>query len=557
MPRPSGSQESRELSQDCEWRSAGRYRWSAFGIAACLLLAAIPVVKATIGITYPHDVDQFRDIAAAQVVADGRPLADPFYAGETVWYNPLMALTVGGFSVLTNTPVPAASIMFGVLFNTLVVVLFVAVATMLAGPWSALIAVAFVLFCQSYIGLWVTPGYSPWLFATNFASALFYVGLLLCSSTGPGSRSWRWAAIGLALGLTFLAHTAPALILGICVLVTIHTVSANAATALRRLFTVGIVALVISAPFLWSIGFRYRFKIDNWDPTSWVWPPSDVSVAPALILSTLTIQNALAAYGLFLLARGARRALQPRLILSWFCAAVALFVYGWIQQAYSRQLPAVVPQFHFYFYVRAAAYLASGVGTWRLIHGVTLLVARNKLPALFPFLTTAFLSLGFAAVQYPKFLQREDFHGYVTRAVAMTEEFSATRLRERLRTETGYDAVILAGPTDSLFRIGTSGRRVVAVKTEFSNPYVSSERRLAAQIEMMTAFIHHDLVRFWPLADKYHVTHVLLGEEDAVTFDSLPALAEAQQISTGGGYVLLKLYKFPLEQTPAARVRGQ
>ena len=42
------------------------------------------------GLTWPYDGDHFRDIAQAQTALDGHPLADPFYLGEWVWYNPLL-----------------------------------------------------------------------------------------------------------------------------------------------------------------------------------------------------------------------------------------------------------------------------------------------------------------------------------------------------------------------------------------------------------------------------------------------------------------------------------
>jgi len=78
------------------------------------------------------------------------------------------------------------------------------------------------VFADSAPGL-LAATYTPWLFPTVFALGFFFGGLLIYARfhATPG---WRAdALIGASLGVVFLAHTAPALILG--GIITLHTLT--------------------------------------------------------------------------------------------------------------------------------------------------------------------------------------------------------------------------------------------------------------------------------------------------------------------------------------------
>jgi hypothetical protein len=178
-------------------------------VLACIAAALVPTVRATQGLNVPYDVDQFRDIAAAQAVADGHLLADPFYQHETIWYNPLLADVVAAMSKAGAVAVPRAHVIAGVVLNTAAVIGFFAAGAALCGEWAAVMALALMLFSRAYVAVWVTPSLSPWLFTASFAATFFYSGLLACAWAPRRPAPWRWLVVGGLLGLTFLAHTAP------------------------------------------------------------------------------------------------------------------------------------------------------------------------------------------------------------------------------------------------------------------------------------------------------------------------------------------------------------
>src|SRR3954464_15248122 len=66
------------------------------------------------------------------------------------------------------------------------------------------------------------------------------------------------------------------------------------------------------------------------------------------------------------------------LLIAWGLTAVGLFLYGWLLQLMPGHLLSVVPQFHFYFYIRALGYLLAGVGIWNLIRLVVSKLAQPR-----------------------------------------------------------------------------------------------------------------------------------------------------------------------------------
>src|SRR5207237_3786196 len=60
---------------------------------------------------------------------------------------------------------------------------------------------------------WAAATYSPWIFSQNLAQGFFYLALVT-HGKAIDSKQCRWHVIvGVLLGITFLGHTAPAVIL--------------------------------------------------------------------------------------------------------------------------------------------------------------------------------------------------------------------------------------------------------------------------------------------------------------------------------------------------------
>lgn len=134
----------------------------------------------------------------------------------------------------------------------------------LGGRPAAVVALAIYLFFLCTEHCWACATYSPWLFTSTFSQGLFFTSVLalLAASTRP-----RWlpaAAAGTLAGLTFLSHTASALLLGIL---------GVALLGPKQLAAYAGAALLVASPFLAAIVGHYHLRIANAAPLAWDYGP--------------------------------------------------------------------------------------------------------------------------------------------------------------------------------------------------------------------------------------------------------------------------------------------
>jgi hypothetical protein len=539
-----------------------RYVFVTLTGSLCLWLAFVPARRAVSGVTMPYDTDHFRELAYAQSIADGRLFDDPFYRGKTIWYNPLFAATIALVSRIAALDVPVAMVQAGPVLSTAAQVLFFAAAVCLLGPWPAVIALVTLLFVPPYDFSWATPSVTPWLFPSTFASLFFYIGLLACWTAIQRDTPIWWIAVGGVLGIVFLGHTAPAVILGILAVASVIVADPTQKLLSRRrvaaLAMVMGVALVVSAPFVYSIVVVYRLRIVDTDVLNWVAPHLAVARAGNLLyeawVSPLGVLRMVGAIALIRRAPSDRGAF---LVVIWTAAAAALFGYGWLQQlADFRGLPPFMPQHEFYFHLRAAGYMLAGAGGWVILTTVAAAASRmlpsEARPRYREAIAGALVLLAvYVTVRatYAAFEGKADFQEYRREALATTAQFAETRLLERLRTETPPDAVVLATAEDSLYRVAPAGRAVVAIPASQSNPYIPQGSRDHDQKAMLKAVLTGDSATLHALADAYGVTHIVLGPEDTATLDRVGASAEGiRELSRRGGYSLYERIAPPRHQ---------
>lgn len=460
-------------------------------LAACAL--ALSVALSTVqGLHWPYDGDHYRDIAQAQVTRDGHPLSDPFYAGEWVWYNPLVPWLVAIVSVVGRMTPSEAHVQGGPWLNLLAPIGFYLLCARVAGRPAALAALVIFLFfnCRTDPAL-TCPTYSSWLFVATFAQGLFFLTLLAMTRASASPTAGRVALVGTLAGLTFLAHTGPALVLAaIAVFV----------FPLRRLLVCGLVAAAVASPFLLSIAGHYHLHIVNDVPMAWQWLPVTLQRFPG----TLSM-NAL------LLAAGVAGAfiVQHRLVRVWLLVSLALTAYGLTRDAWPA-LPAIVPTFHFWRYAMAAfTMLAGASAAW--------LCAR--LAGRFGGVVLATAAVAAVIWYLPQYRSRFDF--VYGKAIASERDPNHDRMTAFLRKATPPDAVILGTRGASLQIIGPAGRRVVAVNANWSNPYLDDVQRVGDREAMLTALAAHDEHTFTSIANRYHVTHVVgVGEPECAAPES-------------------------------------
>jgi hypothetical protein len=531
----------------------GRARGWRHVVAAAVLTAvcfapAVRTARGSLkGVSEPFDLDQFRDAAAAQASIDGHWLSDPFYRGETIWYTPLLSWTIAVVSRARHTAAAVTLVQAGPYLNALAPIGLFVLVTTLFGPWPACVAVVSLLYAPAQNDPpWASPSYSPWLFGSNFASGLFYLALAVHARGLRRPRAGWWIASGVALGLVFLAHAAPALILGL--VFTANLLVWQSQDSPRRRSPIAVLAIVfgtaalVSAPLLWSIVGRYHLHVFNRAPAGWVW---SAIASPWLVLDrSLNVRTALAVTGVVLLIRRVRDSAEARIVLGWCAAATILFGYGYIQRAVAPALPAAfVPDFHFYFYLRAAGCVLTGLAVWEMATRVGAAAARSRGASIgsVAAFTAAILAIPVAVFAWSALDRYRD-------GVAFGEDNAAarratyaqfdSRLTTRLRDETPADAVVLASPMNSLVGVGPAGRAVVAVPPEFSNPYVPFEPRARDQQQLFAVLMAGKPEAFVEAAAARGVTHVLLGPQELAAFDALGPFEPLREVSRTGGFAI-------------------
>jgi hypothetical protein len=455
-------------------------------LAALACAVALSVSLATVeGLTSPYDGDHYRDVAQAQTALDGHPLGDPHYPGEWVWYNPLVPWIVAAGSAITGLPPAAFHVQAGPYVNLLAPTGFYLLGARLAGRGPAFAGLVIFLFfnCHADQAL-VCPTYSPWLFVATFAQGLFFLTLLAMTGASERSTGARAMVVGALAGLTFLAHTGPAVVLGAAALFLMPARLWAASAA---------AALVVASPFLYSIVWHYTLRVVNEMNMAW-WPPATLAGFP----STLRANAVLIGAGL-----AGALVVRHRAVRVWLGVSVALTAYG-LGRELAPALPAVVPTFHFWRYAVAALTLLAGAATWWVCQRVA---GRHA---------AALLAAGAVAavgVFLPQYRTRFDF--VYGRSVAEGRPPTHEAVTAFLRKSTPLDAVVLGSRGASLQIIGPAGRRVVAVNANWSNPYIDNVRRVQDRDAMLDALKRHEADGFDRLADAYRVTHVVgVGAEE-------------------------------------------
>src|SRR5688500_7558623 len=229
-------------------------------VAGLIAVAAREAHRVTAGLHLPPDPDLYRSAAISQTLLNGSWLGDPFFAGEWNWYNPLVPAIVAVLHVLTGTPVLELYARGGVLLNMLAPVALWALVRALFGSGAGVAAVfAFLFLPPRFLPGWSTAGYWPWLFSSVFTQAVFYAGLLAVDRAGHSTRIRDWLAAGIALGVVFLGHTAPALIFGGVVVLAAVRVWRRGESARRAMLLLAstlALAMVVSLPLVLSVVAR-------------------------------------------------------------------------------------------------------------------------------------------------------------------------------------------------------------------------------------------------------------------------------------------------------------
>jgi len=472
-------------------------------------------------------IDLYRDISSAQTMILTGYGPDPTYLNEKTWYNPLTPSMIAATSLATGRPVHFVATRIGTFANLLAPIFFFVMVSVLFDRWTALFASAgFLFLLPGSLPSWISATYSPWFLPVNFVQAIFYLAVIALYRAVRTERLADYVIAGLMWGLVFLGHTAPALILGVMVViwagVSIWLRPAEAKPVLVRFGVMVVLSMIVSSPLIAIIVGHYGLHMKNPEPSAYSEPLLSREL-PTMIWLHVTIPMAIAIVGLVALVREKNQAAR-RIILSWMASASLFLIYSFIRlggKAVGVVLPTIVPSFHFFFYLKAAMAVLFGVGLTALGR---LAVARIGERGGRRGVTTeraiaAAICLVLLLLQARTYAARADFEPARRESMAVTGS-DQVRAFAWMQLHLLPTDVVLTNDRDAATIVAPTGAKVVAIFTGFSNPYVDFDARKTARDKMFDALAKNDRPTFRTLADRYHVTYVLTRGRESKQFDA-------------------------------------
>lgn len=495
--------------------------WLALGLIA---LAFIPAYRTTFDLQWPNEYDLYREMASARSLLQEGFGHDPCYAGERIWYNPLTHMALAALHRITGWSLPVTTVRGGTYLNLLGPVAFFLMAVVLLGRRRGLLALVGYLFCLGgSFPSWAAATYSPWLYPVNFAQGFFYLLILTLALWRWPQPRLRWALLtGLLLGITFLAHTAPALLFGGVfagyMVMRLLQAPESWATLARRHLPAALIlaggALLVALPFLLSIVGHYGLHIRNTSPNGYVPDFLGYRHVPLMILRHLDVPVLVAWLGLVQLIRGRCPPVARRILMPWLILSAAYLFYSYVVVGLAKlglHAPMIVPSFHALFYFKAALSLLFALGVEQLARFLHSKWGPYRLPGKAPGLAIlgGALALLMALLETPQYWIRYDYNLARDEALMRGAETNRMAVYTWLEQHAGPGDVVLASDDLSLFGIAPAGAKVVAVDPYLSNPYVDVQQRRLDRDRMDVFLAQGDGAAFADVASRYGVTYVM------------------------------------------------
>lgn len=383
----------------------------------------------------------------------------------------------------------------------------------------------------------------PWLWAPHLAQGLFLLGLTAYwKALTTHSRGW-FALTGVLLGVTFLFHTAAALILGLTVLLSIwvelrenHPAKGRRQAVLRTLghgMLAASVAILASLPYTLPIILKYQFQVLNVAPSVYRDGYLTLSSLPVLLLDLLTPSNAIAMIGVYSLLQRPRWEPHKAILLAWPFVAVAFMAYSYAWQRWPSLPPQIMPAHHFMISLSLWKAIAFAMGImllvrWARAMGARAMRHRKDIPELHS--TSAGdrdpagipARVGVAIVFILMWTYVPGYRAYTDFKLTWNLDIYES-VWDLARFEPVHDWLLRDTTTDDVFltdnlhvemkAVLPAGRKLVAATLAiFMNPYVDCQTRSDDRQSMLDALESGDHPCFIALADKYRVSHVILDK---------------------------------------------
>lgn len=525
--------------------------WIYVIVLIMVTFAFVQGIRTIKNLDWPYDEDLYRNIAHAQTIVDGDFFGCDQYIGEKNWYNPLVPSIVAGLHRITNIPIHRLYTRAGAYLNLFAPFLFFILLIRFSDRWIALAALFAYLFVTSNgVPSWFSATYSPWLLPVLFVQSLFYLGVIYLSKA-INEQKWIWYILtGVLLGLCFLGHTAPAMLLGfmICWTAVLQFIQyikeksdwSRIFVLIKKTASVFIVAFITGIPFIYIILFHYKLNILNPIPSNWVHEP--------LLLSNLGQFNwdlvsrfpfiLFVIIGIFALIRVKEKRWERNLLLMWLVFSAGFiyfnFLWQWLRLN-DIHVTRALPGYHFVFYLKGMMSILFGYGViwtfqWIIKRFRQWMKGKDRFKSIETRLGTNFekwmilffLLLVFIKV-YPSFMARDD---YISYRVRMNERQDFQNAFHWIQENTTADDVFWSPDFAARLIVMPAGRKVVVVRPVFSNLYVDWKSRSTAHDTLYSSLINGDKQSFDTFAEAYQLRYILTFDETEEVDNANPLFVE-------------------------------
>ncbi|MCK5861944.1 MAG: hypothetical protein KAH38_05635, partial [Candidatus Hydrogenedentes bacterium] len=494
---------------------------------------------------WPAEWDTLRDMGMAQTLLDGNYPADPILSDETLWYNPLTGALIATASRILDLPLNLTSIAIGPYVNLLAPLGIAVLLALLFGRAAAIAGVCAVLFAKDpQTSFWVNACYSPWLLAPLYSLGLFFLTLTTCYYATAKRSFIGHLAAGLLLGITFMTHTAPALIIGGVLVLTLCVETPVRWCKNRKVcpcdtpplkkqdrqlwrlplyfFILLAAAFITSLPYTWSILRHYHFNVENPFPSLFAADYVTLAQLPDRLREAVNWRNALALAGTVVLLSRCRRSAGARFVLYWLLVVLAFTCQHYVWQALLSRgivLTAFVPGHHAAIHLSAVRAVLFAVGastlgaqTLQLLHrpltwkyGDAGKETLRRTGAL-----SGVLLAGLILYLANPLSTRVDF---ITPDRALYHEFHEQNIPmyQWILENTAPSAVFLCEEESiGMTVVMPTGRKLAAVMLLYSNPYVPVAPLFEAQEKLFDAIERGDKDTFCQWAKEYPSLYLLV-----------------------------------------------
>jgi hypothetical protein len=488
-----------------------------------------------------YDLDVSRDMAYVQQTLYGHFGKDPNFPGEFLWYNPLMSLVQTAVIKISGLPINVVMVRLGSYMNLLAPLSFFSMMLIMLDFRIALAGLlSYLFFATGVIPGFYAATYSPWMYPGVFMQFIFYINIGLCYQAFKSQKPAWFLALGTGIGIGFLGHTAPTVLI-ILILISlqgtkmIHALKSKDSVSLKKMalqsLAVFIPFLLVSSPFLYYIVGKYHLHFENRKPFEYIDTIFIWRNYKDMILQNLSVSLVIAVIGFIWFYKKFEEPLIRKILLNWFGFAVFMYFYSTLVQSMdehkSIHLPGTVPSFHYFFYLKALQSVFYGFGLFFLsdkafkwISGKSSQFQNRLTPKTFSNVFVL-LVLICGTIYFPFYQKRYDFVHFRNLCLEKARDTGQIQVYYFIRDHIPTDQVFLSEEQTSLFPMMATARKMVSIGITFSNPYVNFETREYARNTML-AYLRDGQPADAPgLFKKYNVNYILLTNANLINYKNL------------------------------------